>query len=314
MKITKPLLRRNRHEHRFHFYKLSSFSVCTGFLLVFVCIAPLILSAEDTEVETPTTTTNGAAATENNAQEAENDENSDGTSSNNGRTAEPTTEKITGTSKRMERYDKEGITILIDEAKTVRYNEQDVEIGFLNADRITIKTDKETGVTTEIVAVGNVEIRDLDIFATCDHATMDNLTNTVILQENVVVLQNKDRLETKLFTFNRTTGKQTGDGGVKFKVTVTQAEPVKIEADAGAESSANIGEEGTSMTTPGETEGEVEKEEVDTETSNADGDAKETDMDAGNSENSKPQEETDTNTDNPETADVDAETEESESN
>ena len=314
MKITKPLLRRNRHEHRFHLYKLPYFCVYAGFLLVFVCVAPL-LRAEDTEVETPTTTANGvAAATENNAREAKGDENSDGTGSNNGSTAEPTTEKITGTSKRMERYDKEGITILIDEAKTVRYNEQDVEIGFLNADRITIKTNKETGATTEIVAVGNVEIRDLDIFATCDHATMDNLTNTVILKENVVVLQNKDRLETKLFTFNRTTGKQTGDGGVKFKVTVTQAEPVKIEADAGAESSANIGEEGTSITTPGETEGEVENEEVDTETSKANSDAKETDVDTGNSENSKPQEETDTNTDNPEAADADAETEESESN
>ena len=316
MKITKPLLRRNRHEHRFYLHKLSDFCVYTGFLLLFVCVVPLILSAEDTEVETPTTTIDGvAAATENNTQEAESDENADGTSSSNDTsTAEPTTEKITGTSKRMERYDKEGITILIDEAKTVRYNEQDVEIGFLNADKITLKTDKETGVTTEIIAVGNVEIRDLDIFATCDHAIMDNLTNTVILKENVVVLQDKDRLETKLFTFNRTTGKQTGEGGVKFKVTVTQAEPVETEADESAESSGNIGEEGTSITTPEETEGEAEKEEVDTEPPKADSDAEETDVDAGNSENANPQEETDTSTDNPEDADADAETEESESN
>ena len=326
MKITKPLLRRNRHEHRFHLRKLCDFCVYTGFLLLFVCVAPLILSAEDTQVETPTTTTNGAAeATENNAQEAVSAENADGESSNNDdSTAEPTTEKITGTSKRMERYDKDGITILIDEAKTVRYNEQDVEIGFLNADRITLKADPETGATTEIVAVGNVEIRDLDIFATCDHATMDNLTNTVILKDNVVVLQDKDRLETKLFTFNRTTGKQTGEGGVKFKVTVTQAAPVETEAEAApidadadesAESVANSGEEGTSTTTPEGTEGDGEKEEVDTETPNVDGDAEEKpDVDAGSSENEDLPEETDTNTENPEDADADAETEESESN
>ena len=325
MNITKPLLRRNRHEHRFHLRKLSDFCVYTGFLLLFVCIVPLILNAEDPKTETSTATTNGVApATEDNPQKAEGAEDLDETnSSNDGSTAETTTEKITGTSKRMERYEKDGITILIDEAKTVRYNEQDIEIGFLNADRITLKADLETGATTEIIAVGNVEIRDQDIFATCDHATMDNLTNTVILKDNVVVLQDKDRLETKLFTFNRTTGKQTGEGGVKFKVTITQAAPVDAEAEAApvdtevdesAESGANTGEEETSTAAPEETEGEVQKD-TDTETPNADGDAEEkSDADAGNSEDADPGEETDTNTENPDDADADAETEESENN
>ena len=316
MKITKPQLRRNRHEYRFHLRKLCDFCVYAGFLLLFVCIAPLILKAEDAETETSPTITNGAAAAkEDNAQATESAENTDRVDSDDdGSTPEPTTEKITGTSKRMERYEKKGITILIDEAKTVRYDMQDVEVGFLNADRITLHTDLETGATTEIIAVGNVEIRDQDIFATCDHATMDNLTNTVILKDNVVVLQNKDRLETKLFTFNRTTGKQTGEGGVKFKVTVTQAAPVEGETGENAESGTDAGEEGTSTTAPEETDGEAQTG-VDPETSDADGDAEEkSDVDADTSEGPDPEEETDTNTDNPDDADADAETEESESN
>ncbi len=138
---------------------------------------------------------------------------------------EPTKEVITGTADKMERYEKTGITILIGNAKTVRKTEQGVEIGFLNADKITLKADTDTGETKEIIAVGNVEIRDQEIFATCDHATMNNLTNIIVLKDNVVVLQKEDRLETKLFTLNRTTGKQTGVGDVKFKVTVTQASP-----------------------------------------------------------------------------------------
>ena len=314
MKITKPLLRRNRHEYRFHLRELCNFCVYTGFLLLFVCSFPLILNAEDTKPETSNTTTNGeASVTGNNAPEAESAENEDGASSNNdGSTTEPTTETITGTSKRMERYEKDGITILIDEAKTVRHNEQGIEIGFLNADKITLKSDLETGTTTEVIAVGNVEIRDQDIFATCDHAIMNNLTNTVILKENVVVLQNKDRLETTLFTFNKTTGKQTGEGGVKFKVTVTQAAPVEAETDENTESGAGTGEEETSTTAPEQTEGEVQKD-ADAETPNADGGAEEEPgADAGNAEDTDTGEEADTNTEDSDDVDEDAETEESE--
>ena len=150
-----------------------------------------------------------------------------------------TKEVITGTSDEMERYEKTGITILIGNAKTLRHNEEGQEIGFLNADRITLKSDPETGETIEIIAVGNVEIRDQKIFATCDHAVMNNLTNIITLKDNVVVLQKADRLETKLFTLNRTTGKQTGVGDVKFKVTVTQATPTETPEESEEASSDN---------------------------------------------------------------------------
>lgn len=151
------------------------------------------------------------------------------TSNENDTQTESTNEVITGTSNRMERDQKNGITILIGNAKTVRKNEEGVEIGFLNADKITLKSDPESGETIEIIAEGNVEIRDQDLFATCENATMNNLTNIIVLKDKVVVTQNKDKLETKLFTYNRTTGKQTGVGDVKFKVSITQASPIQEE-------------------------------------------------------------------------------------
>ena len=302
MNIITPPLNQNRRNRRSQRCKLCASIGCLAFL-TFLISATVV--AEDTKP--PATHTVETQTTENTVQKADTAENTDITS-------EMPKEKITGTADKMERYDKDGITILIGNAKTVRYNEQDIEIGFLNADKITLKADPETRTTKEIVAEGNVEIRDQDIFATCDHAIMNNLTNIITLKENVVVLQNKDRLETKLFTFNRTTGKQTGEGGVKFKVTVTQAAPVNAETDENTENGADAGEEKSDTTAPEKTEDNTEK---DTETDSADSDAEDKpDADAENSEDpdSEP-EETDTdaeNTDDSDDTDANDETEESE--
>ena len=43
------------------------------------------------------------------------------------------------------------------------------------------------------------------------------------LSEDVVVLQNEDRLEAKQFMFNRRTGKRTGKGDVKFRVRISSS-------------------------------------------------------------------------------------------
>lgn len=185
-------------------------------------------------------------------------------SDSNGATTKPTKEVIVGDSDEMDRDLKTGITILIGNVKTIRLNEQGIEIGFLNADKVTLKSDPETGETVEIIAVGNVEIRDQDIFATCDHATMNNLTNIITLKDNVVVLQKKDRLETKLFTFNRITGKQTGVGGVKFKVTVTQATPEESEeSSSDSKDSSETPSTSEENTASPKTEKETEKKSDD---------------------------------------------------
>ena len=308
MNTIKPQLNQSRYEHISQFRKFCNLCTYIGFLTLLVCLVSLTLAAENTATEESSSASSvGTQTTENTEQET-------GAAEVTGAPVEMAKEIITGTSKRMESYEQEGITILIGEAKTVRRNEQGIEIGFLNADRITLKRDLETGDTKEIVAEGNVEIRDQDIFATCDHATMDNLTSTIILKDNVVVLQNKDRLETKFFTFNRITGKQTAEGDVKFKVTVTQAAPVTTEETENTESGAETSEEETSTTAPEETEDQTQ-EDIDTETKTAEGDAEEeSDADAGNSEDMNSEEETDTDAENPDDADSNTETEESEDN
>ena len=306
MNIITPPLNQNRRNRRSQRCKLCASIGCLAFL-TFLISATVV--AEDTKP--PATNTVETQTTENTGQKAD-------TAENTNITSEMPKEKITGTADKMERYDKDGITILIGNAKTMRYNEQDIEIGFLNADKITLKADPETRTTTEIVAEGNVEIRDQDIFATCDHAIMNNLTNIITLKENVVVLQNKDRLETKLFTFNRTTGKQTGEGGVKFKVTVTQAAPVEAEADENTENGADAGEEKIATTETEKTEDNTQKD-ADTETDKTDSNAEDKpDADTENPENEDSEsEETDTDTESPDDADdadVNDETEESENN
>ena len=302
MNIIIPRLNQSRRGRRSQIHKFCHFCVYTGFLTLFVCIASLTLSAEDTE-----TPERSSAAKSPETQTTENTVQKAAPAENEGAPIETGKEKITGTADRMERYDKDGITILIGNAKTVRYNEQDVEIGFLNADKITMKSVPETGTTTEIIAEGNVEIRDQDIFATCDHAIMNNLTNIITLKENVVVLQNKDRLETKLFTFNRTTGKQTGEGGVKFKVSVTQAAPISTETDENSESSEQIGEEKTDAAAPEKTEttAEEDKKDTDAEAENADVDAEEkSDADTGDAEGGDSEEKIDTDTEDSDDTDV----------
>lgn len=305
MNITKPQLNQSKHEHRSPLRNFCNFCVYAGFLTFLVCFVSLTLGAEETETEE-----RPVAADTAEIQTAEDTEEQNGTAENTDATPEATKEIITGTSKRMESYEQEGITILIDEAKTVRRDEQGIEIGFLNADKITLKRDLETGTTKEIVAEGNVEIRDQDIFATCDHAIMDNLTSTIILKENVVVLQNKDRLETKYFTFNRVTGKQTAEGDVKFKVTVTQAPPVDTEAGENTESGTDADAEDTAAITSAETEDQSQEEqaETDTETGNAAGDTEEKpDTDTENAEGTDPEEEVDTDAENAEGADPEEE-------
>lgn len=116
-----------------------------------------------------------------------------------------------------ERDDKKGVTVL---RKGPIYKQVRIirPKGFLHADKATIHEDVDTGETIKTVAEGNVEIRDEDMFATCEHAILNHIDDTVDLRDNVVVIQDADRLEASHFTLDRRTGKQTGEGGVRFKV------------------------------------------------------------------------------------------------
>ena len=94
---------------------------------------------------------------------------------------------------RFEQREKEGVTIFTGNVQIERPN------GFLNADKVTIYENVETNETVRTVSEGNVELRDGDIFVTCAHAILNHLTDIIDFSENVVVLQNEDRLEADKF-------------------------------------------------------------------------------------------------------------------
>ena len=257
-------------------------------LIMFPAIADEDSNAENTDETVVEQVEENTVEPDNNKDDENTDEKKETKTENENTPADIKKEVITGTSDESDHNTKTGITILIGNVKTLRHDEDGKVIGFLNADKITIKADLDTGETKEIIAVGNVEIRDQDIFATCDHAVMDNLTNIITLKDNVEVLQNNDRLETKLFTYNRTTGRQTGVGDVKFKVTITQTVPEEEseegEGDKEGSDEEDKGKDGS--------EKEDESEEDDgSEKDNAEKDASVEEDKEGSDEEDKEQDE-----------------------
>ena len=103
--------------------------------------------------------------------------------------------------------------------------------GFLNGDKVTIYKNVKTDALIRTIAEGNVELRDEDIFATCNHATLNDESGTVDLRDNVVVIQDEDHLETKHFTYNQETGEQTGKGNVRFRVRVKRTKKQNEETE-----------------------------------------------------------------------------------
>ena len=123
--------------------------------------------------------------------------------------------------------------------------------GFLHAKKVTMYKDIATETFQKTLAEGDVELRDKDIFATCYQAILNHLDNTVDLKEQVIVIQEDDRLEADHFVFNRRTGERMGDGNVKFRVRIRNSkqttspdtttppatEPTKIEEANSTENS-----------------------------------------------------------------------------
>ncbi len=137
---------------------------------------------------------------------------------------------------RFEQRDKEGVTIFTGNVQIERPD------GFLNADKVTIYENVETNETVQTVAEGNVELRDGDIFVTCAHATLNHVTDIIEFRENVVVLQNQDRLEADTFRYNRRTGERSGEGNIKVRFRVkTQSEPESGSQTVEEEGAENSG-------------------------------------------------------------------------
>ncbi len=137
---------------------------------------------------------------------------------------------------RFEQRDKEGLTIFTGNVQIERPD------GFLNADKVTIYENVETNETVKTVAEGNVELRDGDIFVTCAHAILNHLTDIIKFRDNVVVLQNEDRLEADTFTYNRLTGERSGEGNIKIRFRVKpKKEPESDSQEGEGEEEDNSG-------------------------------------------------------------------------
>ena len=125
---------------------------------------------------------------------------------------------------RFEQREKEGVTIFTGNVQIERPN------GFLNADKVTIYENVETNETVRTVSEGNVELRDGDIFVTCAHATLNHLTDIIDFRDDVIVLQNEDRLEADTFSYNRRTGERFGEGNIKVRFRVKSQEEPETES------------------------------------------------------------------------------------
>ncbi len=125
---------------------------------------------------------------------------------------------------RFEQREKEGVTIFTGNVQIERPD------GFLNADKVTIYENVETNETVRTVSEGNVELRDGDIFVTCAHATLNHLTDIIDFRNDVIVLQNEDRLEADKFSYNRRTGERFGEGNIKVRFRVKSQEEPEAES------------------------------------------------------------------------------------
>lgn len=141
---------------------------------------------------------------------------------------------------RFEQREKEGVTIFTGNVQIERPD------GFLNADKVTIHENVETNETVKTVAEGNVELRDGDIFVTCAHATLHHLTDIIYFHDDVVVLQNEDRLEADKFWYNRRTGERSGEGNIKVRFRVKQ--PSASDTSSQTEEAVSQEEEADSQT------------------------------------------------------------------
>ncbi|MCE2395071.1 hypothetical protein J4G02_10840 [Candidatus Poribacteria bacterium] len=131
---------------------------------------------------------------------------------------------------RFEQREKEGVTIFTGNVQIERPD------GFLNADKVTIYENVDTNETVRTVAEGNVELRDGDTFVTCAHAILNHLTDIIDFSENVIVLQNEDRLEADTFTYNRRTGERSGEGNIKVRIRVKSQKEPEAESQEETES------------------------------------------------------------------------------
>ena len=137
-------------------------------------------------------------------------------------------EAINGVAESFEQDEKKGIIVFIGNVKINREN------GYLNADKVTVYKDVETDDVIKTVAEGNVDMKDGDLLATCEHAVLNESDDTIELTGSVVVNQKDDRVEAPYIIYNRTTGIRKGKGNetevVRFRVRLKKKKKAESES------------------------------------------------------------------------------------
>ena len=152
--------------------------------------------------------------------------------------AEEEYEVITGVADYYEEDEKKGLILFTGNVKITREN------GYLNADKVTVYRDIETDDVIKTVAEGNVDLKDGDLLATCEHAVLNESDDTIELTGSVIVNQREDQIEAPFITYNRTTGIRKGRGNdtevVQFRVRLKKKE--KAESESSEKASEEKGE------------------------------------------------------------------------
>jgi len=134
---------------------------------------------------------------------------------------------IDGEADEFEQNEKTGVIILLGDVKINR------KTGYLYADKVTIYRDVDTRKVLRTVAEGNVDMKDGEILATCEHAVLNEADDTIELTGKVIVTQDDDRVEAPQITYDRKTGIRKGKGNanqrVKFRVRLKGEEPTGSE-------------------------------------------------------------------------------------
>lgn len=145
-------------------------------------------------------------------------------------------EVIKGVAEYFEQDEKKGIIVFTGNVKITHEN------GYLYADKVTVYRDVETDDVIKTVAEGNVDMKDGDLLATCEHAVLNEADDTIELTGSVVVTQKEDRVEAPYITYNRKTGIRRGKGNdkelVQFRVRLKKK---KAESESSEEVSEGKG-------------------------------------------------------------------------
>ena len=137
---------------------------------------------------------------------------------------------------------KNGVTILEGEVKLKVRDSED----FLNADKVTIYRDVKTGELIRMEAVGNVDMIQEGMKATCEraifHETEDRVEMEGAADSPAVVDDGKNRMEAPNITLFRKENRIEASGSVSGHVTIKEQES-KEQEDETSEESASKGEE-----------------------------------------------------------------------